>query len=278
MTDAQIQMGQVVWWVNADTQQPVPFTLDNDLSLRVRQQDALNEVIELFLVQDIDTFTLNSNTNIWDTQISINTATPPVAWNVVCLKEWERFLQIDILSVVNDWGWNYTLNLDSPLDFAFTTAWNCAIQTKDLTINWSLASPQIFRITPSWLNKNVYWDITRIMFEIQDDTTMDSAKFWWIPKLANWIVLRKKDWIYKNIWNVKTNWDFKLRAFDLDYDDKAPAWVFWMYVRRTFNWHDKNWVVIRLSAENNDELQLIIQDDLTELSVFRVMVQGHVVI
>ena len=49
-----------------------------------------------------------------------------------------------------------------------------------------------------------------------------------------------------------------------------------MTSRRTFGGQNKNGIVIRLKGDDNDELQAIIQDDLTDLDHFHVIAQGHV--
>jgi hypothetical protein len=62
---------------------------------------------------------------------------------------------------------------------------------------------------------------------------------------------------------------------DLTYSDKAPAGFYGMRVRRSFNGPDKNDVVIELEKDTSDELQLIIQDNLTGLTSFKIVAQGH---
>lgn len=47
--------------------------------------------------------------------------------------------------------------------------------------------------------------------------------------------------------------------------------------RRSFAGQDKNGVVIRLNGDQGDEFQVIVQDNLTGLTHFRTVVQGHVV-
>lgn len=47
--------------------------------------------------------------------------------------------------------------------------------------------------------------------------------------------------------------------------------------RRSFGGQDKNGVVIRVDGDLGESLELLIQDDLTGLETFRIVVQGHVV-
>ena len=65
--------------------------------------------------------------------------------------------------------------------------------------------------------------------------------------------------------------------YDVVYSDKAPAGYFGLNFRRTFGGQNKNGVVIRLCADDSDTLQVIIQDDLTDLDDFSVIAQGHIV-
>ena len=78
------------------------------------------------------------------------------------------------------------------------------------------------------------------------------------------------------IWNAKTNGELALIcASDFYYTDKAPAGQNGARFRNTFSGQDKHGVTIRLAP--GETLELVVQDDLTLLSVFNMMAQGHFV-
>ena len=63
-------------------------------------------------------------------------------------------------------GNQYTLTLDSLMDFPFTVAAISHVTTSDLAVDGS-TTPEIFEITPAGLNDTCKWDITRVMIHIQ---------------------------------------------------------------------------------------------------------------
>jgi len=214
--------------------------------------------------------TLTADTTIDDYVLDVESGHGFNATELVCLKENGRFYQGTILSTTAT-----TITLDTPLDYAYTIGSLCTSSILDLTVNGSPASPLIYHIKPP---SGVKWDIVRILFYIEDDSAMDDGKFGGISALTNGIVLRSKNGTYLNIANVKTNGDFAQIAFDRDYVAKPPAGTgHSMIVRRTFGGQSKNGVVIRLDGDKDDELEVIVRDDLTGLSHFHVIVQGHVV-
>lgn len=249
-----------------------PYRPINDVFI----QDQSTELIDLFLTKEIQSVTIASLTNIGDTTITITSASEPINGNLICLKEGSAFYQGRILShSANSTNWDVVL--DTPLDFAFTLSGGCSERSSNMNVNGSV-TPQIFTITPSGLTSGTKWDITRVLFAIEDEASMDSTKFGGIAKLTKGIVLRKKDGVYKNIMNIKDNGEFAERAFDISYDDRAsPSGKYFFRCRKTFAGQEKSGVVIRLESDTNDELQVIIQDDLTALTKFRCVLQGHTV-
>jgi len=251
-------------------------------------QDQASEVIDLYLSRELSSLTLTIAGALDDTTITgdVDVAYVPSPGEYVCLKEGKAFMQSEILAVTPNGGDNYTLGLDSPLDFAFTTLGGCSITTVNMAEDGSV-SPVIFSVSPALLDANVKWDITRIMMSfigvgtgappaIADDTNFGTQ-----GALTNGMVWRKVNGVFKNLFNAKTNADFKVRMFDVPYTDKNKNGLYGTNLRRSLNGPDKNGVVIRL--ENNiipadaDQLQMINQDDLTTHTRITAVVQGHVV-
>ena len=165
-----------------------------------------------------------------------------------------------------------TLTIDRPIDKIFATG---------TTLFWSInpglnvdgsTTREIFIIhnissTPI--------DITRLIFSMTDTAAMDDGLFGGQPVLTRGVVLRKKfaDGSFLNYWNAKTNGRLSELMFDLTYSDKAPAGVNGLSARLTFGGQNKLGVVIRL--HEGDELQMLIQDDLTGLTTFKITAEGH---
>jgi len=245
--------------------------------LDVNVQDQTTEIIDLHLSRIIQELVITTNTSIDDTTVTITSDAEPTDGNAVCFKEGTAFYQGQILSHSANAS-NWDIVLDTPLDFAFTTAGGCSERTENMNVNGS-ATPVIFSVSPANLTAGTKWDITRFLISITDATAMDDGKFGGAAALTNGIVFRKVDGITKNIFNAKTNGDLAAHMYDVTYipDTLGPAGLYGLRGRRSFSGQDKNGVVVRLSADTNDEFQCIIQDDLTGLDSFQVIAQGHIV-
>lgn len=240
-------------------------------------QDQFSQIVDLLMARVIQALTITLNTSLDATVVRVETAgAAPTVGNIVCFKEGTGFYQGRILAQSNVVGNVYDITLDTPLDYAFTTAGGCSEMSTNMAVNGSV-TPVEFSVSPSGLAAGTQWDINRMVFTITDGSVMDDGKFGGITALTKGCVLRVEDGYTKNIFNVKTNEDFALRSFDAEYVTNAPAGVYGFRCRRTFNGQDKNGVVIRLSGDTGDMLKMIIQDDLSGLVTFRAIVQGHVV-
>lgn len=247
-----------------------PYKLNCDVNI----QDQTTEIIDLHLSKSVQVLTIVSNTNIDDTTVTISSGVEPTDGNIVCFKEGSAFYQGEILSHAANGG-NWDVVLDTPLDYAFTTVGGCSERSTNLAVNGSV-TPQIFTVSPKNLNAEVEWDVVRVMGQIISSSSMDDGTFGGLSALTKGIVFRVVDGITKNIFNAKTNGDLKAHMYDVSYSDKAPAGKYGLAFRRTFGGQSKNGVVIRLCAVSEDEFQVIIQDDLSLLDKFEVIVQGHI--
>jgi len=259
-----------------------PTLEENNLPVAI--QDQHTEIIDLELNLVLDNLNLLNSYNIGDTVINISTTgvIPTTSMNI-CLKERVAFYQGDILSITGLGGNNYTLVLDTPLDYAFSVNGGCALTTSNMAVDGSV-TPIVFQVTPNGLNSDVEWDITRILFVlagegvgVQNDAP-DDGDFGVTSVLTNGIVLRSVNSITKNIFNIKRNGEFRLHAYDVTYTPASKQGLYSVGVRRSFSGADKNGVTVRLKASTSDSIEVIVQDDLTEMFGFRTVVQGHMVL
>lgn len=258
-------------WSAANPNESKKILIEANGGLATNLQDQTSDIVNLYMHRHTGASAiLTTDTAINDYVLQVETGHGFNATEMVCFKENERFYQGAILSTTAT-----TITLDSPLDYAYTDSASLTSSVLDLTVNGSPASPLVYHVKPT---TGTQWDIVRILFYIEDDSAMDDGKFGGIAALTNGIVLRSKNGTYLNIFNVKTNGDFAQQAFDRNYVAKPPAGTgHSMIVRRTFGGQSKNGVVIRLDGDSGDELELIIRDDLTGLSHFHIVVQGHLV-
>ena len=254
--------------------------IDDALSVNASKEvdaqisDQTTEVINLKVTRFIQSIDLVAPASKDDLTITISSGVQPSLGNVLCLKENTSFYQGEILAVVAN-GINWDVTLDTPLDAPFSTLGGCSERSSNLAVDGSV-TPVEFSVSPVNLSDGVEWDITRIIGTIISATSMDDGRFGGIAGgLPNGLVVRYTDGVTKNIFTVKTNGDLATQMYDVAYSDKAPAGEYGLRFRRTFAGQSKSGVAIRLKASLGDALTIIVQDDLSSLVDFSVVVHGH---
>lgn len=232
-------------------------------------QDQSSDIVDYYMCINIAALTLAQNTVLDSKQVVVTDASGVVNGTYICLQEGSRAFQARVLSKATN-----TITLDTPLDYAFTTSANIHNRKTDLNVNGSVTPVSAF-IKPI---AGVKWDITRIIFQMTHSSAGGDAVFGNLTALTNGIVLRKSNGVHHTIFNAKTNGELANRVYDLIYTDRSvPTQIYGTRAMRTFNAQANNGVVIRLDGDNNDSLELLIQDDLSGLTTFKVVVQGHLV-
>lgn len=170
---------------------------------------------------------------------------------------------------------NNTVNLDTPINFAFPSATTIVSEvTHDLAVNGS-GTRQTFLVS-SPASFGISLDITRIMFAITTTAFPEMNMFGDIAAgLTRGVVLRAVNGTTTNLWNAKDNHDLILLMHDVQFYEAAKHGVNGLGARLTYSGPDKHGVTIRLDP--GDSLELIIQDDLTSLLSFEMAAAGHIV-
>lgn len=239
-----------------------------DGNLKVILQDQTTDPLGFYMMEFLNNVTIAIDTILDSNIITFEPSHNFIAGDWVCLQENNHVYQAEVIGVnIN------VITFDTPLDYAYTTsAYGCRANI-NMAVDGSV-SPVIFRVRPIKDFWTVDWDITRIICSISDNLAMDSGKFGGINALDNGVVLRKKNGVFKNLFNVKTNSDYADVAYDVSYDDRAPAGNYGFRVRKTWAGQEKSGVAIRLIADDSEELQNLIQDDLTALGTYKCRVDG----
>lgn len=242
----------------------------NDGSLNINIQDQATRPYFRKLEQVLATYTLTSDTVIDSYTISVTDATGLTAGNEISLEQDSDnpyFFKAKVKSVN---GNDVTINTPIPFVFDKTKAVFSKVNT-NINVNGSV-TPQIFNIKNI---ANAGFDITRLIFHIVDDTAMDDQKFGGITSLTNGVVIRRKHnaGYYDNFFTVYNNGGFGEIAGSKTYDDKAPRGYYGLSCMLTFAGQANIGVVVRLAKD--EELQLIVQDDLTGLYNMVVVAEGH---
>lgn len=231
-------------------------------------QDQHSDPVDYYFVKAVTTTTLLANTIVDQQYVettSTTGATNGLALTIIGSNG--RVLQATIISVSGN-----KVYINVPVDKVYPAGSYVSFGNWNLNVDGSITK-QIYRIkTPL----NTRWDIDRVIFSIIDDTAMDDGKFGGITYLTNGIVLRKNNGVKKNIMVVSSNGGFAERCFDVRYADKAPSGSYGFTAKKDFKLDSGYGVVIRLDGDTNDELEIIVQDNLTGLQKFAVVAQGHI--
>ena len=182
----------------------------------------------------------------------------------------QRFLQASVLSVVGN-----VITVDTPLNHNYPVGSALIISSNDMSVVGSLSSPVSFKIVPGPSQSG---DIVRIIVGIQDNGAMDFSTFGSLNALTNGCVLRVKlaNGDYVNLFNWKNNGQFTMRSFDHQFLTKVGGGLNSFISRSTWGGQSKRGVILRLNGSLGEELEVLVQDDLSSLSTFEMIAQGHV--
>lgn len=171
-----------------------------------------------------------------------------------------------------------TITLDTPLDYDFPSGTYVDIATTNLGVNGS-TTVQTFGIrgtgAPPGVDLTI--DVTRLIFSCTCSSAVDLTKFGNLTRLTNGLVLRSRNGNYKNIFNLKDNAEIAGTMYEfIVFQSSNPAQgVDGFIAQLTFAGSNKIGVAIRLPV--GEDLQLLVQDDLSGLINFEVMAEGHIV-
>jgi hypothetical protein len=257
--------------------------VESNGGVAVNIQDQASPPVDLFFTQALGVPTeLSSAVVIDDTSVSVASIANITAGNYLGVfsgtSEEGRFYFGEVLSTSG--AGPFTVELDTPLDFAFDAGDPVISTTREMNIDGS-STAQTFSVTNGTTSSVITIDITRIMFSMTLSTAGDDAKFGNIAKLAKGLVFRRTNGDIRNVFNVKDNGELRALCFDLTYPIRSGGGSdFGMGARYTFAGQDKHGVVLRLMP--GDSLDVIIQDNLvpaggtTGILRFRMVAPGHI--
>jgi len=259
-------------WLHDGSGNAISSTLG---TLDVHTQSVHYEIINMHAVKDeANTDTLDSNASVGDSTIEVSNSSQYAVGNHITIVEGTT-AESDILRVQATDGTDPgTLTLDRPLENAFTTASTVISEVdRDLSNgNGTIAAPVVYQIAPP---SDETWHIRAVILHIEDGTEPTIDKFGGIASLTNGIVIRQNNGTKRNLAVIRRNGDMKeyFGAEHVSFIQKSGGgdWAtngFWEFAT-----HSR--AIVRLVGATSDTLQIIIQDDLTDLSEFEVIIQGH---
>lgn len=248
---------------------PTRISISNSANVDILIQDQNSDIVDYFLCRNIRDLEIATDMSLGDYDVTLVEGSLVTVGNYISIQEDDRAFQAKILSKDVD-----VITIDTPSDYEFTTLASIAERNPNMNIDGS-STPVIFELKPI---AGVAWDITRILLTATMSGSGSDILFCDIAALTKGIVLRKANSDYHTIFNAKTNGDLAQRMYDIIYTDKAvPTQTYGLRGKRSFNGLDKNGVTIRLDGDKGESLQILVQDDLTDILTLRAVAQGHVV-
>tara|TARA_R110000772_G_scaffold12772_1_gene38389 strand:+ start:180 stop:1160 length:981 start_codon:yes stop_codon:yes gene_type:complete len=247
---------------------------ENTPALDVTLQDSSSSLVIVPFTKLITESTLSVATSIDDLSITVVSAVGVLVGQLATIYSVDnnRYYFSQILAISGN-----VISLDSNLDFAFSVGDFVSFGKTELNVDGSV-TPQIYGVrNPSNQDIPLTVDINRIVFAILTSSTVDLSKFGNIlGGITRGLLARKVDSVNRNIFNVKTNAEFKNIMFDIDIEIAKGNAQDGITGRFSFSGQDKLGAVIRLKS--NEDLQIIVQDDLTSLESFKMMAEGSEVV
>lgn len=242
---------------------------DDNGALDVYIQDQTTPIVNAILHRDLETLSLAANTVISSKDITVGAGHSTVAGNLITIRQNTKFYQGLVTNVVLN-----TITLDTPLDKVFTTTATITRGNPNMNVDGSGTSLYYYAKPPS----DISWDITQLVLYIIDDAAMDDTTFGGIGGgITNGVVLRKHNTVYDNIGNAKKHGDLKAQGCNIVYATKVGGGEYSMQSVCEFGGQGNAGVVVRLSGPLGEEIQAIVQDNLSAITQVTAVVIGHVV-
>lgn len=241
-----------------------------DRALAVILTDQTTPALDLRFLEELNTTTIAADTAIGDTSFTATGGHGIVVGDTIEIADGATFIQAEVLSVATN-----LIGIDTPINHAYLSGTVLIVSNKDMSVSGTISSPRIFKITPGTGQAG---DITRIIISIQDSTAMDFSTFGGISGgVTNGCVIRikKENGDFINLFNWKTNGDFIITSFDHIFQTKVGGGLHSFVSRSTWAGASKRGVALRIDNALGEEIQVLIQDDLSSLSIMGIAAQGH---
>lgn len=236
-------------------------------------QDQTSPVLTVPFLQERAIVTLANDTAVGDRVVNLVGGHGAVAGEILelAVTGGTEFMQAKIISVLVD-----AITIDQPVNRVYTVAGSTVVRSTDNMLVDGSVTPQVFSILPL---PGQVGDMVRIIVGIGGAEAMDFSTFGSDPALINGCVVRVKGsgGTFKNLFNFKTNGEFIGQGFDHDFLQNTGNNARSFASRVTWGGQSKHGVVVRLDGALGEELQIVIQDDLTGASntSFTLQAQGH---
>ena len=183
-----------------------------------------------------------------------------------------RFYAGQIVSIASP-----NVTLDNQFDFEYLSGSEVTVSNTDMSVNGAV-TPVLFKSRTGTISIPSRVDLTRILFTCITDTPVTLPAFGDLTALTRGLALRiNRNDTQNNILNIKTNQGIINMAYDFNvFQATNPAQgVDGFSSRLTFAGQEKVGVALRIEQDEN--VEVLIQDDLTGLTSLQIFFEGHIV-
>jgi hypothetical protein len=252
-------------------------------SVDVNLQDQTSRPVIVKFNRVTNGTTLASDATKGDTEITLTAVTGVSVGSYIILfnPTTAKYLFATVTSVLG----SPTFTIDTPLDSDFATGTFVDIGVTNLKSIGSLGTPQVYGLrgvgAPPGVDVTV--DITRVIITATASDAVDLTKFINLAKLTNGLVMRRRNNVTENIFNVKDNKEISALMYDVQITaaTNPNQGVDGLIGRLTFAGQNKIGVAIRLPI--GDDLEILVQDDIQtaqsgeSITILEVTAEGHIV-
>ncbi len=252
--------------------------LERNGAVPVNVQDQTTRAIVLPMVEQLGA-TTNSVAIVGDGLIRTLTVTDPTGivagqhMRVIDSTD-DHFWSGGVLGIVGS-----VVTVDTPFDAGITYPIGSQVtfSNANLAIVDGSTTPVVFKLRTGAPSIPSLIDITRIIITCTTESAVDLDKFGDLPALAVGLIFRLATADPYTMGNAKTNKDLANFAYDFTpwVASNPGQGIHGFVMRMTFAGQNKIGVALRVGPTEN--LELVVQDDLTGLLTFVAIIEGHVV-
>lgn len=249
---------------------------EGNTAVKTYIQDQTTQAIDIWFTKFIGTATTATVASQGEYSVTMEPGHGIVTGYVIESRTADNYVQALVTNVVSD---TITVNTPWSRTFPIGTVVDVGNPNMNVLAAATSASAAVYSISPSALQTI---DITRVIVTIEDATAMDFTTFGGGSSLTNGVTVRKlnTDGNFTNFFSLRSNGDMFERGFDVGpgfLNAVGGAGPYGFAAKRTWAGQNEAGVSLRVDGANSQELQFVIQDDLTGLTKFRAIAQGHVV-
>lgn len=231
-------------------------------------QPDTNEVVGSQFYSLVATTTLSVAAASQDRIITLTDATGFVVGLKVAIGGTENTLRVPttIISVTGS-----DIELSIPLDLAYTVGTSVIALDADMNVAGNSTTPTVFSVAPP---PGEFWHISKIAIGMTHDAAGDMGLFGDIAALTYGVVIRLlKNGVYFSYTAWRTNSDISLDTSSIRFDMRSGGQGSYSTIASLLM--SDLGTTFTLDGDTDDELQLLIQDDLSSLVTFQARASGY---